>query len=126
MRDEQQAFLQKAERTLETARLNLSHDDPEAAINRAFYAAYYAATAALREVGETPKTHNGTLRRFSFHFIEPGKLPVSVGNIFVLAFDARQRADYDAFSIFEKGPTADLIEDVQRFVDTVREMLGRV
>ena len=70
MTDKQHAFFEKARRALATAQINLNHGDVEAAISRAYYAAFYAAMAALLSVGEAPKTHSGTLQRFRLHFIK--------------------------------------------------------
>ena len=123
MTDKQHAFFEKARRALATAQINLNHGDVEAAINRAYYAAFYAAMAALLCVGETPKTHTGTLQRFRLHFIKTGRLPLSLGDVLTYAFNARQRADYEAFAIFDETAVADLITDIEAFVRAVEEML---
>ncbi len=123
MTDKQYAFFEKARRALATAQINLNHGDVEAAISRAYYAAFYAAMAALLSVGEAPKTHSGTLQRFRLHFIKTGRLPLSLGDVLTYAFDARQRADYEAFAIFDEAAVADLITDIEAFVRAVEEML---
>ncbi len=125
MTDEQQALFDKARRALETARLTLDHGDADAAINRAYYAAFHAATAALLAVGETPKTHSGTHHRFHLHYVKSGRLSSSIGKTLSYASDARQRADYEAFTVFDEAAAADLITDVEAFVGAVEEMLGR-
>ncbi len=124
MTDEQQALFDKARRALETARLTLDHGDADAAINRAYYAAFHAATAALLAVGETPKTHSGTHHRFHLHYVESGRLSSSIGKTLSYASDARQRADYEAFTVFDEVAAVDLISDVEAFVQAVEEMLG--
>ncbi len=123
MTDKQYAFSEKARRALATAPINLNHGDVEAAISRAYYAAFYAAMAALLSVGEAPKTHSGTLQRFRLHFIKTGRLPLSLGDVLTYAFNARQRADYEAFAIFDEAAVADLITDVEAFVRAVEQML---
>src|SRR5690606_19122001 len=55
----QVALVDKAERALATAR-QVMGEDPEAAVNRAYYACFYVAQAALLGVGERPKSHAGT------------------------------------------------------------------
>ena len=117
------SFFLKARRTLQTAVINLDDDDPEAVTNRAYYAAFYAATAALLEVGETPRTHGGTLNRFYFHYVTTERIPKHIGITLGYAFKARQRADYEAFAIFDGMATADLIKDVTTFVDVVESLL---
>ncbi len=125
MIDRQVALFDKAHRALETARLTLDHGDAEAAVNRTYYAAFHAAMAALLSVGEAPKTHSGTHHLFHLHFVKSGRLPVTLGETFRHAFTLRQRADYEAFTVFDEAATADLISDVEAFVGAVEEMLGR-
>jgi hypothetical protein len=73
------AFFNKAHRALATARNNVRDGDAEGAVNRAYYAAFYAASAALLAVGESPKTHIGVHNRFRVCFIHSGEIPDSIG-----------------------------------------------
>ena len=54
-----EAARQKARRALRTARLSVEDGDADAAVNRAYYAAFHVASAALELAGEHPKTHKG-------------------------------------------------------------------
>lgn len=123
MTETQQALLDKAQRALEAAEANVELDDAETSINRAYYAAFYAALAALEAVNEQPKTHHGTLRRFHYHFVRTERLALEIGEILSHALDFRQQVDYDAFTIFDVQAAADLSADVHRFVAAVETML---
>ncbi len=74
MTAEQAALFARAERVLRAAHLLLDAGDPLSAVNRVYYGAYYAASAALLSRDEAPKTHSGTLHRFYFHFVKPNLL----------------------------------------------------
>ena len=111
MTETQQALLEKARRALEAAEANIARDDAETAINRTYYAAFHAATAALLSVQEAPKTHAGAHQRFHLHFVASGRLSRAQGETFRHAFELRQRADYEAFTVFDEAATADLIAD---------------
>lgn len=124
MTPRQRAYFDKARRALSTAQFSLKHGDVEAAVSRAYYAAFYAAAAALLSVGEAPKTHSGTHRRFHRHFVESGRLSSSLGKTLSYASDARYRADYEAFTVFDEAAAADLITDIKAFVQAVEEMLA--
>ena len=123
MTDRQTALFDKARRALETARAVLKLGDAEAAVNRAYYAAFHAATAALLSVGEAPKTHAGAHQRFHLHFVASGRLSRAQGETLRHAFELRQRADYEAFTVFDEAATANLIADVEGFVETVVTLL---
>ena len=61
--------------------------------------------------------------RFDYHFIETGRLAREVGQILSVSERARQSADYDAMTIFDEAAAADLIADVERFVEAVAAIL---
>lgn len=123
MTSEQQAYLEKAHRALETARGALTGGDPEGAIDRAYYAAFYMATAALLGAGEQPKTHSGTHNRFHLHFVRTDRIDRSVGATLQHAFELRQRATYEAFAVLDEAAASDLMADVEWFVDAVEALL---
>ena len=124
MSGRQRNLLRRAERALRTARLNLDDGDPEAATNRAYYACFYLAQAALDGQGEAPKTHSGTHARFAFHFVVDGTISVETGSILTDAFKARQRSDYNVAAVTDHAAAADLVADAGRFVEPVRDVLA--
>jgi uncharacterized protein len=122
--DYTEAFLEKAREALSTARDNVEAGHIEGAINRAYYAAFYAARAALHEEKEAPRSHKGVRTRFYDLYVRPGHLDQAVAGILGAAEEARRNADYDAFSIFDRNAALDLISDVERFLAAVEALLG--
>ena len=83
-------LLEKAERSLATAKLDLEARDSDASVNRSYYAAFDAAWALFESTGiERPKKHSGLIGEFSRHFVKNGPLDSSLGvtsaNAFVKA-----------------------------------------
>ena len=122
-RDSVEALLQKANQALDDASYLLEDDRVEAAMNRAYYAAFHAARAALLTEGEEPTSHAGILSRFSYHFIRTGRISEEVGQVLARAETDRNRADYDAFSVFEIQAAEDLVGDVSQFTEVVRQVI---
>jgi uncharacterized protein (UPF0332 family) len=122
---QQDALLRKARRASETARNNVRDDDADAAVNRAYFAAHYAAMAALLEVGESPKTHSGTIQRFRERLIQTELLESHVGDTLTFSFNMRQRADYEPFAVFDAMAAADLVRDVELLIEAVSAMLRK-
>ena len=118
-----EALLQKADQALDDASYLLEDDRVEAAMNRAYYAAFHAARAALLTEGEEPSSHAGILSRFSYHFIRTGRISEEIGQVLARAETDRNRADYDAFSVFETQAAKDLVGDVSQFTDVVRQVI---
>jgi len=121
--DDVRVLLRKAARTLDDAEYLLADDRTEAAINRSYYAALYAARAALLTEGEEPSSHAGVLSRFSYHFIHSGRIAERIGKTLARAETLRNRADYDVYSELDPGTAEDLVENVFLFVETVQEVL---
>ena len=119
------AFLAKAHRALATARVDAAAGDAEAAVNRAYYAAFYAATAALLAENERPKTHAGLHARFFAAFVATGRVAQPVAETLRFAFNARQKADYEAFTVFDEAAALDLVRDAAAFVEAVERVLER-
>lgn len=123
MTEEAEAYFKQARKALRTARLALSTDDADGCANRAYYAAFYAASAALQVVGEAPKTHRGTMNRFWTCFAKEGPLLSEQAQILRTAFRARQKADYDVFATTDMAGASDLLDDVEKFVELVEELV---
>ena len=126
MTPQQNAYFEQARRALKTARSTLDLRDVNASINRAYYATFYAAMAALLGKGESPKTHKGTHSRFFLHFVVNGPLDIHTGDILTAAAGARYEADYDVFSQFDEAAAEDYVRDAERFVDAVEAMVRDV
>jgi uncharacterized protein (UPF0332 family) len=67
-------YIQKAERTLSAAQLLLTHDALEGACNRAYYAMFDAAHAALLSTGihmseSVSKIHRDLIGAFGLHLL---------------------------------------------------------
>jgi uncharacterized protein (UPF0332 family) len=97
-------YLAKARRALASARLLLADRDPEGACNRAYYAMFDAAHAALigatqdLDTGST-KTHRGLIAAFGQHLVIPGRLPAELGRALHQVERVRRLADYTGEAI---------------------------
>ena len=106
--NETQALMHKARQALEDARLLLAHDRSEAAVNRIYYAAFDAARAALLTQGEAPSSHSIDRRHW---------------RTLAVAEDMRNRADYNAFAVFDVEAATDMLGDVEQLVNAVADLL---
>ncbi|MDZ7862245.1 HEPN domain-containing protein [Acidovorax sp.] len=116
----------KAQRALTSARTLLADGDNDGACNRAYYAMFDAARAALLACKapvppEVAKTHSGLISAFSLHLVKPGKFPVELGKSFNKAEDLRLIADY-------KGDPLDaddarwVVEQAGSFVSAIQDL----
>ncbi len=117
----------KAEKALSSARILLDAEDTDGACNRAYYAIYDAARAALikagyEEIALTTKTHNGLISAFSMNLVKTNKLPVELGRIFNKVEDMRLMADYLEKSI-EVVRSEWAVEQAEIFITQVKTQI---
>ena len=68
------------------------------AVNRLYYACYYAAVALLIRHGINPGTHAGVKQMIGMHFVATGRMSREIGRSFSLLFERRHSSDYDDFA----------------------------
>lgn len=96
-------FLEKAIDNLHAAALLFDAGSPESVCNRAYYAMYNAARAALMAIGEEraafSKTHSGLLSNFSLHIAKPSLVDAKWSGILAQEEKRRLLADYESEAI---------------------------
>ena len=122
-----QSLMTKARIACESARALLERQDSDGACNRAYYAMFDAARAALMATNaEIPlnigKTHSGVLTAFSQHLVKNGPVPRDIGRLLKQAEELRLVADYSGDSITLDDARA-LVEKAESFVDTRASIL---
>ncbi len=119
-------FLEKANENLEAARLLFDAGLHNASANRAYYAAFHAAIAALSDasIKTDNKKHANVQAQFSGELIRRRK--VYSGSLSPLLMDmqeTRNKADYQPASISKKKAERQLNKAIQ-FVKAVIQRLG--
>ena len=92
-------IMEKATKALASAQLLLAADDSDGATNRAYYAMFDAALAALSWVqGDTAlrlaKTHSGLIASFGRYLVQAGHVPAELGRSLNRLHELRLTADY--------------------------------
>ena len=123
-----QSLMTKARIACESARALLERQDSDGACNRAYYAMFDAARAALMATNaEIPlnigKTHSGVLTAFSQHLVKNGPVPRDIGRLLKQAEELRLVADYSGDSITLDDARA-LVEKAESFIDTLTSILN--
>jgi uncharacterized protein (UPF0332 family) len=117
-------LMQKATQASVSARLLLDAGDIDGACNRAYYAMFDAARAALIASKspvqpEVARTHNGLIAAFGLHLVKPGLVANELGRIFNRAEEIRLVADYKGDSV-ELEDAREVVIQADRFVEAMR------
>ena len=117
-------LMQKAARALASARLLLDAGDTHGACNRAYYAMFDAARAALASEAEpeATRTDNRLIAAFGLRLIKTGRLPKELGRMLNRAEQVRLLAEYTGGAV-EPQDASELLSQAGAFVRAVRDYL---
>jgi len=116
-----QIRLDQAKESLEEAETLYHSSYYRGAVNRAYYAMFYAvlALAVLRQ--QSTSKHTGLIAFFDKEFVKSGIFSREMSRLLHLAFQRRQENDYgEVFTVDEKE-THQAIQEAQSFVSTVSQ-----
>jgi uncharacterized protein (UPF0332 family) len=115
----------KSKNTLKEIDLLVSNQLLNTAVNRLYYACYYAVSALLLKEGITARTHGGVRQMFGLHFVKPGLIDRDLGKYYSDIFDMRQTGDYDDFVEYTKEDVIDLIAPAKLLINKIEELINQ-
>jgi uncharacterized protein (UPF0332 family) len=121
--------MDKAARAATSAALLLDAGDFDGACNRAYYAMFDAARAALIGCGvpveqAAVKTHSGLIAAFGLRLVKTGRLPVDLGKALNRASEVRLAADYTG-EVIGADQARRMVEQAGVFIAAIGRELGR-
>lgn len=114
---------QMAGEALQSARIAFGAGHLHTAMNRAYYAVFYAATAALVARSLQFKRHGGVRSALHREFIKTGLLPAEMGPVYDRLFEDRQHGDYMALIEFESDYVQEKIESAAAFIIAIQPLI---
>ena len=114
----------KAEGSLKSAMREHKAGENSFAINRVYYAAFYAVTAWLLENGKTFKKHSGVRHAFHEDIIKTGLLSHNWSKFYDRVFQDRNDGDYLVMIAFEDSYVEESIDLCRRFLEAIHSLLS--
>lgn len=120
-------LMEKANTACTSGRMLLGVGDVDGAANRAYYAMFTAARAALLASGapvvesEVGRTHSGLIGAFGKYLVKDGPVSKDIGRLLNRAHEIRLIADYKGDSV-EYADARDMVAQAATFVSTMEAM----
>lgn len=114
---------QRALDALRAADTLLAAEFPDFAASRAYYAAFYAASALLLASRQTFTKHRGILTTIHRDYVRTGRLPVEAGRIISSLFDLRALGDYGGAAHVSDEEARLALAEAKQFLQAVRPLL---
>jgi uncharacterized protein (UPF0332 family) len=119
-----QLRLRNARETLDDARMLLDAQSIRSAVNRAYYAMFYAASALAVARGRAFSKHSGLLAYIHGSFVNAGLLDRKYGRAFQKAFENRSESDYQDRLRLSAQDVASMISDAQAFIEALSTLVA--
>jgi len=114
----------QAQASLASARRELEAGSYAFAVNRLYYAAFYAASAALLERAVSSRRYSGVRAAFHRKFIKSGLLAPEWGKLYDELFEDRQEADYVALVRFDHEYVEVQLHRCDEFLTRLRPLIS--
>ena len=115
--------ISRADETIKEAMLLTNEGYYNAAINRLYYACFYAVQALLVKNGISSTSHAGVKTMLSLNFVSKGLLDVEYGKTFSRLFEIRHSGDYDDFAYCDQSMTDEYTPKAIDFINQIKELL---
>jgi uncharacterized protein (UPF0332 family) len=125
MTPDQAALVQKAQESLEAARLLAGKGFASFAASRAYYAMFYATEALLLGDGFTYSKHSAVIAAFGQQFAKTGRIPKEYHRYLIEAEGIRNVGDYDIHSSLTTEEVNQHMDRARQFLEMAERFLGQ-
>lgn len=109
--------------TMETAKWCVDNKHYKDAINRCYYAVFYAVKAVLALESVDFKRHKDVVAYFNKNYIATDKFPRAVGKRLANLQRKRENSDYDDFFIASLEETEKQLESAEDIIEEIQKYL---
>jgi len=114
-RDAVLAYLEGARHAVQGAQYNFRGGYHGIAVNRAYYAFFYAAMALLLTLDISRSRHTGVMAAFREHFVKSGIFPIQDSRAYGETFELRNVADYGMLAEVDELQARAAVESAEQF-----------
>ena len=116
-------YIEHAHEMLNVAAHNLADGFYGSAINRAYYAIFYATNALLTTQGISRSKHSGVIAAFRQHFVKTGLIEAEYSDVYGRVMENKHVSDYELGLPVDLQVVEDDLRDARRFVERVEKHL---
>ena len=115
--------IQRAKETIQEVTSHIKNEYWNTAINRMYYACFYAVGALLVKNGIETSSHSGTRQKFGQLFVKTGKVDKLLAKHFTELFEKRHKGDYNDFYDYDKETVVRLYPLSIELIERIEQLL---
>jgi uncharacterized protein (UPF0332 family) len=116
--------IQRANETILEVETHIKNGFWNTAINRMYYACFYAVGALLVKHGIDVSSHSGTRQKFGQLFVKTGKVDKELAKHYTDLFEKRHKGDYNDFYDYDEETVVRLYPLSKKFIEKINEVLN--
>lgn len=116
-------YLQVAKETLEDADCLIKEERIRGAVNRIYYAAFYAVSALLISDKLSTKKHSGVRSLLNKNYVQTKLLNVEYAKFYNGIYDLRHSLDYLRDEVLDPGEIKELRDNAQKMIEAIQLIL---
>ena len=116
--------IDRAEETIEEARILIDNNKLFSAVNRIYYANFYILSALALKHGFSTSKHKQLIGWFNKTFVKPGIAEGKFSSILLRSFENRSEGDYGDFVKFNKEEVEVMFNEMKEFVREIGKLIN--
>lgn len=116
--------MEQARESLRAFKIMLENDMIKDAVNRSYYATFYALKAVLAIEEKDFKRHKDVVAYFNKMYVATGKFPRELGRMIAKLQQLREKSDYDDFFIVSIEKAGQQVASAEKVITAVEKYLG--
>ena len=115
--------INRAHETLREVDILIENQLWNTAVNRMYYACFYAVGALLIKLGVQTLSHSGTRQKFGQLIVKPGLIDRQLAKHYTELCEKRLKGDYNDFYDFDEETVLRLFSLSKEFINKVEELV---
>jgi uncharacterized protein (UPF0332 family) len=115
--------IKKAFETIQEVETHIENKFWNTAINRMYYACFYAVGAILIKNQVNPSSHSGVRQKFGQLFVKTGIIEKTLAKHYADLFEKRHKGDYNDFFDFDEETVIRLFPKSKEFVEEIAKLI---
>ena len=116
--------IQKARETIAEVEVQIKNEFWNTAINRMYYACFYAVSALLVKHEIETSSHSGVRQQFGQLFVKTGKFDKKLAKHYTDLFEKRHKGDYNDFFDFDEETVNRLLPVSKEFINSIEKLIN--
>ena len=115
--------LENAKKTFAEVDVLMQNNLYNTAINRLYYACFYAVSALLLHNNISTRTHTGAIQMFGLDFVKTGLIEKAKGDFYSKLYDMRHDGDYEDYVDYGEKDVSALLQPAKDLISQIEVIL---